>query len=57
MSPRCPNDYYTFDPVSHSLTGKRHGRQFALADRVRVKVAAVNLDERKIDLALDGDNE
>jgi len=52
-----PNDYYTFDPVSHSLTGKRHGRQFALADRVRVKVAAVNLDERKIDLALDGDNE
>lgn len=52
-----PNDYYTFDPVSHSLTGKRHGRQFALADRVRVKVAAVNLDERKIDLALDGDDE
>ncbi len=52
-----PNDYYTFDPVNHSLTGKRHGRRFSLADRVRVKVAAVNLDERKIDLALDDNDE
>jgi ribonuclease R len=47
-----PNDYYNFDPVSHRLTGKRGGRVFALADRVRVSVAAVNVDERKIDLAL-----
>jgi ribonuclease R len=47
-----PNDYYNFDPVSHRLTGKRAGKVFALADRVRVSVAAVNVDERKIDLAL-----
>ena len=50
-----PNDYYTFDPVSHSLTGKRRGMQFRLADRVEVQVAAVNLEERKIDLRLAGE--
>ena len=47
-----PNDYYNFDPVSHRMTGKRHGKVFKLADRVRISVAAVNVDERKIDLAL-----
>ena len=47
-----PNDYYNFDPVSHSLTGKRRGVRMRLADRVRVEVAAVNLEERKIDLRL-----
>ncbi|MEN1727291.1 MAG: ribonuclease R [Pseudomonadota bacterium] len=51
-----PNDYYNFDPVSHRLTGKRHGKTFSLADHVRVAVAAVNLDERKIDLALVSDS-
>lgn len=47
-----PDDYYTFDPISHSLTGKRRGNRLRLADRVRVEVAAVNLEERKIDLRL-----
>jgi ribonuclease R len=47
-----PNDYYTFDPVSHSMTGKRQGLVFSLADRVRVTVAAVSVEERKIDLRL-----
>ena len=43
------NDYYHFDPVHHRLTGERGGSSFRLGDSVRVKVAAVNLDERKID--------
>jgi ribonuclease R len=47
-----PNDYYTFDPVSHSLTGKRQGLVFSLADRVQVEVIAVSIDERKIDMRL-----
>ena len=47
-----PNDYYNFDPVSHSLTGKRRGIRLRLADRVRVEVTAVNLEERKVDLRL-----
>ncbi len=48
-----PNDYYNFDPVSHSLTGKRRGLSFSLADKVRVRVLAVSIEERKIDLELD----
>ena len=44
-----PNDYYHFDPVSHRLTGERERRVFQLADRVKVRVASVDLIERKID--------
>ena len=47
-----PNDYYTHDPVGHRLVGERSGQVFRLTDTVRVRVAAVNLDERKIDFAL-----
>jgi len=47
-----PNDYYHFDPAGHLLVGKRRGLSYRLADRVRIKVAAVNVTERKIDLAL-----
>ncbi len=47
-----PNDYYHFDPVGHVLTGERGGRRFRLADQVRVRVAGVNMDERKIDFDL-----
>ena len=47
-----PNDYYHFDPVAHRMKGERRGRVFQLADRVRVRVLAVNLDERKIDFEL-----
>ncbi len=49
-----PNDYYTHDPVGHRLVGERSGRVFRLTDAVRVRVAAVNLDERKIDFMLAG---
>jgi len=47
-----PNDYYHFDPVAHRMKGERRGRVFQLADRVKVRVVAVNLDERKIDFEL-----
>jgi ribonuclease R len=46
------NDYYHFDPVGHRLTGERTGTVYRLGDRLRVQVAAVNLDERKIDFVL-----
>ena len=49
-----PNDYYDHDPVGHRLVGERAGRVFRLTDTVRVRVAAVNVDERKIDFALAG---
>jgi ribonuclease R len=34
------------------MKGERRGRVFQLADRVRVRVLAVNLDERKVDFEL-----
>ncbi len=46
------NDYYHFDPIGHRLTGERSGRIFRLGDQLRIKVAAVNLDSRKIDFIL-----
>jgi ribonuclease R len=47
-----PRDYYHFDPVGHRLVGDKGGLSYRLADRVRVLVAAVNLDERKLDFEL-----
>ena len=47
-----PNDYYHFDPVVHRLTGDRSGRVFQLAQKVTVRVMAVNVEERKIDFEL-----
>lgn len=47
------SDYYHFDPVRHRLTGEASGRRFGLGDSLRVKVARVDLDERKIDFVLE----
>jgi ribonuclease R len=49
-----PKDYYEFDPINHRLQGRAGGLQFALGQVVSVNVAAVNVDERKIDFLLDG---
>jgi ribonuclease R len=46
------HDFFHFDPVSHKLVGERTGKVYQLGNPVEVVVAAVNLDERKIDLAL-----
>ncbi|WPL15495.1 Ribonuclease R [Thiorhodovibrio winogradskyi] len=46
------NDFYHFDPIGHRLNGARTGQVYRLGDRLRVQVAAVNLDERKIDFVL-----
>ena len=46
------DDYYVFDPKRHALLGERAGRKFMLADPVKVKVAAVGLERRRIELVL-----
>ena len=46
------HDFFHFDPVAHKLVGERSGKTYQLGDSIQVVVAAVNLDERKIDLAL-----
>ncbi|WP_198263588.1 ribonuclease R [sulfur-oxidizing endosymbiont of Gigantopelta aegis] len=43
------DDYYHFDKMSHKMKGEHTGKVFQLGDKIRIKVAAVNLDERKID--------
>jgi ribonuclease R len=45
-------DYYHFDPISHQLKGERTGVKFRLGDNVMVKVARVDLDDKKIDFEL-----
>ena len=47
-----PGDYYNFDAAKQRLTGERSGRSFQLGGKVRVQVARVDLDDRKIDLEL-----
>jgi len=47
-----PIDYYHFDPIGHRLRGERTGLSFRLANRVRVKVTRVDLNEKKIDFEL-----
>jgi ribonuclease R len=52
-----PGDYYHFDPAKARLLGERSGRSYQLGGGVRVKVARVDLDDRKIDLELiDGES-
>lgn len=45
-------DYFHFDPISHQLQGERTGTKYRLGDKVRVVVARVDLDEKKIDFNL-----
>ena len=47
-----PGDYYNFDKAHQRLIGERSGRSFQLGGAVRVQVARVDLDDRKIDLEM-----
>jgi ribonuclease R len=47
-------DFYAFDAMRMHLEGENTGKKYHVGDLVRVKVAAVNLDEKKIDLTLAG---
>lgn len=49
-----PNDYYQYDPIKHQLTGERGGERFRLTDHIQVKVAHVDVDDRKIDFEFIG---
>ncbi len=49
-----PPDYYHYDAVHHTLTGRASGREFRIGIQLDVTVARVDLDERKIDFTLVG---
>ncbi|MCK4587250.1 MAG: S1 RNA-binding domain-containing protein, partial [Gammaproteobacteria bacterium] len=46
------NDYYHFDSGKHTLTGEHSRKSYRLGDSVRVKVARVDLDDKKIDFEM-----
>jgi ribonuclease R len=46
------NDYYHFDAAKHTLTGEHSRNSYRLGDSVRVKVARVDLDDKKIDFEM-----
>jgi len=46
------NDYYIYDKASQQLRGERNGTIYKLADSIKIKVAGVSLDERKIDFLI-----
>ncbi|WP_189636952.1 ribonuclease R [Hydrogenovibrio crunogenus] len=51
-------DYFHYDASRHCLKGERTGKVYRLGDKLRVQVAQVNLDDRKIDLRfLSGDDD
>ncbi len=47
-----PKDYYQHEAAHHRLVGERTGRVFRLGDVLQVRVARVDMDERKIDLEM-----
>jgi len=44
-----PPDYYHRDPTGTMLSGEKSGTVYRLTDAIRVRLVAVNVDERKID--------
>lgn len=44
-----PRDYYHRDATGTALTGERSGKTYRLTDQLRVRLVAVNVDERKLD--------
>ena len=47
-----PVDYYHFDAIGHRLQGERTGKTYRLANRIKVQVVRVSVDDRKIDFEL-----
>lgn len=46
------NDYYQFDAAGQRLIGENTGMIYRMGDKVRIKVAAVNLERKMVDFTL-----
>ncbi len=47
-------DYFVRDRSGYRMVGRSSGRSYKLGDRVRVRVASVSLDDRRVDFELAG---
>jgi len=47
-----PNDYYLFDAAHQRLCGERTGKAFHLGDKVKILVAQVDVEQKRIDFEL-----
>jgi len=47
------SDYFHFDQAKHLLLGERTAKRYRMGDRLRVKVARVDIETSKIDFVLD----
>ena len=50
-------DYFRFEAAKHEMVGERTGRRFRLADRVRVRIARVDLETSRIEFMLAHDRQ
>jgi len=46
------DDYYIFDEKTYTMIGENSGKRFRIGDKVKVRVAAANVDRRQIDFML-----
>jgi ribonuclease R len=46
------NDVFEFDEKHHELRGRVHKKRYRIGDRVRIQVAKVNIEQRKLDFNL-----
>jgi ribonuclease R len=46
------DDYYYLESGTHTMVGRRSGRRHRLGDRIKVRVAHVDVDRRELDLVL-----
>jgi len=46
------NDYFVFNEKTFQLIGKRTNKTYSLAQKIKVQLSAVNLEQRKIDLLI-----
>jgi ribonuclease R len=44
-----PRDYYHKDATGTVLKGERSGREYRLTETLKVRLVAVNVEERKVD--------
>ncbi len=47
------DDSYQYDQKTHAVYGSRHGRQFQLGDRVKIRVMKANLIQKQLDFKIE----